>query len=165
MTSGAVITILIMAILIFISFYMISIYNRIIFFQNKAFKKFEPIDISIKKYIDISDKLIEITKEDNLKEELSILSGKLSRVRNNNKKILVLKDADYTFNRVFDIYKNNKKIKDIKEEYNIYYNKILYAKDIYNKKVKEYNNLLIIFPYNIICKLKHIKNLNTIDGD
>lgn len=163
MELGAVIIILIIAILIFLSFYMISKYNTIILSQEKTLKKFEPIDISIKKYIEIINELKSIVKEDSLKEELSILSGKLSRVRNNNKKILVLKDADYTINKVFDIYKGS--TKKLKVEYEKYNNKILYAKDIYNKKALEYNKLLNEFPYIIITKLLKIKKLNTIDGE
>lgn len=163
MELGAVVIILIIAILIFLSFYMISKYNIIILSQEKTLKKFEPIDLSIKKYIEITNELKSIVKEDNLSEELSILSGKLSRVRNNNKKILVLKDADYTINKVFELYKGS--TKKIKQEYEKYNNKVLYAKDIYNKKVIEYNNLLEEFPYIIITKILKIKKLNTIDGE
>jgi len=163
MELGAVVIILIIAILIFLSFYMISKYNTIILSQEKTLKKFEPIDLSIKKYIEITNELKSIVKEDNLSEELSILSGKLSRVRNNNKKILVLKDADYTINKVFELYKGS--TKKIKQEYEKYNNKVLYAKDIYNKKVIEYNNLLEEFPYIIITKILKIKKLNTIDGE
>lgn len=163
MELGAVVIILIIAILIFLSFYMISKYNTIILSQEKTLKKFEPIDLSIKKYIEITNELKSIVKEDNLSEELSILSGKLSKVRNNNKKILVLKDADYTINKVFELYKGS--TKKIKQEYEKYNNKVLYAKDIYNKKVIEYNNLLEEFPYIIITKILKIKKLNTIDGE
>ena len=165
MELGVVIIILIMAGLIFLSFYMITLYNRIILLQNNTIRKFEPIDISIKKYINISNELMEIVREDNEKEELFILSGKLSRVRKNNKKILVLKDANYTINKVLDNYKDSKKIKKLKEEYEKYYNKILYAKDIYNKKAFEYNKLLKTFPYIFITKVMHIKELSIIDGE
>jgi len=63
------------------------------------------------------------------------------------------------------MYKNIKKLNSLKEEYYKYNNKILYAKDIYNKKVIEYNNLLVQFPYNIITKILKIKKINTIDGE
>ncbi len=165
MELGAVIIILIIAIIIFLSFYMISIYNKIFLTQKRVLKKFEPVDLSIKKYITITNELKDISEDNNLTEELSILSMKLSRVRNNNKKILVLKDADYTINKAFDMYNKNKKIKILKGEYEKYNNKILYAKDIYNKKVKEYNKLIYEFPYFIITRLFKIKKLNIIDGE
>ncbi len=164
LSLSAIIVILITAILLFVSFYMISLYNKIIFSQNNTFRKFEPINLSIKKYISIIKELKDIVNEKDIKEELSILSHKLLKADNNNKKILVLKDADYTINRVFELY-NNKKIDSLKEEYNKYNNKILYAEDIYNAKVKEYNHLLHEFPYNIITKLLSIEKINTIDGD
>ena len=164
LSLGAVIVIIIIAILLFISFYIISLYNKIVFSQNNTFKKFEPIDLAIKKYISIIKELKDIVNEPNMKEELSILSDKLLKADDNNKKILVLKDADYTINRVFELC-NNKKISSLKEEYNKYNNKILYAEGIYNDKVKEYNNLLNEFPYNIVTKLLAIEEINTIDGD
>ena len=109
MQLGVVLILLLVSILIFLSLYLINEYNKIILLQNQTKKKFEPIDIAINKYIDITNKLIDIVEETSLKEELNILSLKLSRVRSNNKKILVLKDADYTLNRVFGLYKNNTK--------------------------------------------------------
>ena len=163
MQLGVVLILLLVSILIFLSLYLINEYNEIILLQNQTKKKFEPIDIAINKYIDITNKLINIVEETNLKEELNILSLKLSRVRSNNKKILVLKDADYTLNRVFDLYKNN--TKKLKKEYIEYNDKILYAKDIYNKKVMEYNDLLYKFPNNIITKVFKIGELKTIDGE
>ena len=164
LSLSATIIILITAIILFISIYAISLYNKIIFSQNTTFRKFEPIDLSIKKYISIIKELKDIVKEPNMKEELYILSNKLLKADNNNKKILVLKDANYTINKAFELY-NNKKISSLKEEYNKYNNKILYAEGIYNEKVKEYNHLLKEFPYNIITKLLAIEEINTIDGD
>lgn len=164
LSLGAVVVILIIAALLFISFYSISLYNRIMFSQNNTFKKFKPIDLSIKKYASIIKELRVIITDPNMKEELSILSDKLLIADNNNKKILVLKDANYTINKVFDRY-NNKKIDKLKEEYNKYYNKIVYAEGIYNEKVKEYNHLLKEFPYSIVTKILSIKKINTIDGD
>ena len=165
MEFGAIIVILTIAIMIFFSFNMISVYNRIIMLQSSLIKKFEPIDLSIKKYIDILNELIKIVSDEKDSEELLILAKKLSRVSDNEKKLLVLKDADYTINRFFDIYKNKKKIKELKEEYERYSNKILYATDIYNRKVREYNKLLDEFPYIIITKLFSIKKIKTIDGE
>lgn len=165
MELGAIIVILTIAIMIFFSFNMISVYNRIIMLQSSLIKKFEPIDLSIKKYIDILNELIKIVSDEKDSEELLILAKKLSRVRNNEKKLLVLKDADYTINRFFDMYKNKKKIKELKEVYERYSNKILYATDIYNRKVREYNKLLDEFPYVIITKLFSIKKIKIIDGE
>ena len=165
MEIEAVVVILIMAIILFVSFYMISIYNRIILSQNNTYKKFEPIDSSIKKYISIMKDLNSIVKEDNLSDELLISAKKLSSADDNNKKILVLKDADYTIHNIFDLYKTNKKVKELKDEYDKYSNKILYAKDIYNKKVVEYNELLDKFPFIIITKILAIEKINTIDGE
>ncbi len=165
MELGAIIVILTIAIMIFFSFNMISVYNRIIMLQSSLIKKFEPIDLSIKKYIDILNELIKIVSDEKDSEELLILAKKLSRVRNNEKKLLVLKDADYTINRFFDMYKNKKKIKELKEVYERYSNKILYATDIYNRKVREYNKLLDEFPYIIITKLFSIKKIKIIDGE
>lgn len=164
MDLPAVIVILIIAILLFVSIYSITLYNRIILSQNNTFKKFKPIDTSIKKYISIIKELNSVVKDPNLSEELSLLSEKLLKADNNNKKILVLKDANYTINRVFELY-NNKKIDKLKEEYNKYNNKIEYAEGIYNEKVKEYNHLLKEFPYSIVTKILSIEKINTIDGD
>lgn len=163
MQLEVVVIILLVSVLIFISLYLINEYNKIIIFQHQIEKKFKPIDMAIIKYTDIANKLKDIVAEASLKEELNILSIKLSRVRSNNKKILLIKDVDYTLNRVFDLYKNN--TKKLKKEYTEYNDKVLYAKDIYNKKVMEYNNLLYKFPNNIITKIFKIGELNTIDEE
>ena len=165
MKVEAVVVIVIMAILLFVSLYMISIYNRIVLSKNNTFRKFAPIDTSIKKYISIVKELSSIVKEDNLNEELNVLKIKLSEAEDNNKKILVLKDANYTINEVFNIYKNNKEVKKLELIYDKYNNKILYAKDIYNKKVIEYNNLLDKFPFSIMTRLLAIEKIDTIDGE
>ena len=88
MEFGAIIVILTIAIMIFFSFNMISVYNRIIMLQSSLIKKFEPIDLSIKKYIDILNELIKIVSDEKDSEELLILAKKLSRVSDNEKKLL-----------------------------------------------------------------------------
>lgn len=163
MELGIVIIILLISLVIYISFYIISKYNEILLLEKKVLNKFEPVDESIKGYLGIINDLKDIAKDDNILDELSVLYSKLSRVRNNNRKILVLKDADFTINRVFDMYKN--KCNKLKKQYVIYNNKILYAKDIYNDRVKKYNSLLSSFPYNVIAKFFKIKKLSIIDGE
>ena len=164
LTLGCVVIILLIAALLFISIYLVTIYNRIICYQNIVKYKFEPIEEALNNYKNIINDLIKLIKDEKLVSELNVLNNKLSNAKNTNDKVLVIKSINIELNQIFDTYKNQN-INKLRKEYQKYFEKINFAKDIYNNEAGEYNNLLTLFPYNIISEFFNMEKFYIIDGE
>lgn len=164
LTLGCVVIILLIAALLFISIYLVTIYNRIICYQNIVKYKFEPIEEALNNYKNIINDLIKLIKDEKLVSELNVLNNKLSNAKNTNDKVLVIKSINIELNQIFDTYKNQN-INKLRKEYQKNLEKINFAKDIYNNEAGEYNNLLTLFPYNIISEFFNMEKFYIIDGE
>lgn len=151
MDIGAIIIIIIIGIILVLTFYIIGVYNNLLDAKNKVEDKFEKIDVEIKKTNKLTTNLLEVIKKNVKHEEKLInelnkvlemslesktINNKIKNYNNLVKKINKILSLEETYKEL----KTNKKIISIKKELENINDNINYARDIYNKTVKNYNS-------------------------
>ena len=155
---------IIIAILILIVIYALSLYNTFIRLSNRIKEAFSTMDVYLKKRWDLIPNLVETVKgyakheKDTLKEvvELRNISyEKMSdeekiktneQLSNNITKIMALAE-DYPELKASDNFKDlNKQLTKVEDE-------IANSRKYYNGVVRIYNNKVEMFPSNIFAKI------------
>ena len=138
-----IITMIILCLLFFI--------NEISLLAKEIEKQFEPIKEYIEQRIKLLDKISSfITKnlehEEELLKEIETAKQELSNIKNASDGINTLKNTEQVLiksTQLEQVYKkiiNNKEYKELIEEYKENNNRINYAIDNYDRKVRKYNN-------------------------
>ncbi len=162
------IMIVIIVVLVLLVLYVISIYNKLVNSKNKVENQFSQVDIQLKRRADLIPNLVETVKGYTKHEEgtftkvVEARNKALSansineKIEANNElsgalsKLLMLSEAypDLKANENFLSLQN-----DLKETED----KITYARQFYNDSAMDFNNVVEMFPSNIIASMFKFK--------
>ena len=130
---------------------VINIYNKLTFYKKKVLDKFNDINDCLNETVDIIKEIINIIKDDKFHEdslvlELNMLMGKIENESSVNNLLLLIDESYQTISKslnINSIYKelnNNSEFISVRDKFNNNHYKIMYAIEIYNEEVEEYNN-------------------------
>ena len=161
-------------IVVIIGFYVVSVYNRLVAFFNRAQNAFAQIDVQLKRRYDLIPNLIEVAKKYMQHEKETLLSVTNARnvARNalesatqnaDMKNIAKLNSAESSLlgalkglNIQMEAYpelKANENMMQLNEELTATENKISFARQSYNDSAMNFNVFKQTFPCNIVAGL------------
>jgi LemA protein len=175
MGSGTIALLVILAIIVFGIFFVVSIYNKLIQLKNRFKNAFAQIDVQLKRRYDLIPNLVE-TAKGYLKHEREVLEAVI-KARNmassamekaaadpgNMEAIQGLVGAESTLTgtlgRLFALVeaypdlKANQNMTQLSEELTTTENKVSFARQAFNDAVMAYNTARELFPNNIIANM------------
>ena len=154
--------IIILAIIAFLIFFVVSMYNSLIRLRNQVKNAWSQIDVQLKRRHDLIPNLIEAVKGYMVheRETLQNITNARSQamtatsVEDKAKAETKLTDAMTKFNIVVENYpdlKANQNFLSLQEELSSTENKISFSRQNYNDQVLYYNNKIEMFPSNILA--------------
>ena len=161
--------------IIFIIFFFVSIYNKLIQLRNRFKNAFAQIDVQLKRRYDLIPNLVE-TAKGYLKHEREVLEAvikarnqasnameKVSADPANSEAMQGLMGAESvltgTLGRLFALVeaypdlKANQNMMQLSEELTTTENKVAFARQAFNDAVMAFNNAREVFPNNIIANM------------
>lgn len=171
MTLGAIIIIMVIAVILILTFYVIGVYNKLIDARNKVEDQFAQIDVQLKRRIDLIPNLVETVKgyakhEEKTLNDIINARNKMVNAGSINDEIEASNDVSRALNKVFALSEAYPELKantnfislqnDLKETED----KISYARSFYNDTVLNYNNLRKKFPSNIVANIFKFRECN-----
>ena len=166
MSTGTIIIIVVVVIIVIIGLYVLSLYNKLVSLTNKIEEAFSTMDVYLKKRWDLIPNLIETTKG-YMKHEKEVLTDitdlrnkgydKLStdeKIKANEKMSTGLEKLMAVAENYPDLKANtsfqqlNSNLTKVEED-------IANARKYYNGSVRIYNDIVKMFPSNIIAGMFH----------
>ena len=158
------IAIIIIAVLLLIIFYFIGVYNKLVNGRNKVKDQFSQIDVQLKRRVDLIPNLVETVKgyakhENNTLKEVIEARNKLNSATGINEEIDANNQLTGALNRLFALseaypdLKANENFISLQNDLKDTEDKISYARQFYNDTVLSYNNLVEMFPSNIVANM------------
>ena len=175
MGTGTLILLVFFGIIIFVIFFFVSIYNKLIQLRNRFKNAFAQIDVQLKRRYDLIPNLVE-TAKGYLKHEREVLESVI-KARNQASSAMEKASADPanseamqglmgaesvltgTLGRLFALVeaypdlKANQNMMQLSEELTTTENKVAFARQAFNDAVMAFNNAREVFPNNIIANM------------
>ena len=165
---GWIILAIVAAIILILIIYVVSTYNKLVGSRNKVKDQWAQVDVQLKKRVDLIPNLVETVKG-YASHEKSTLDAVIKarnafnsansvedEIKANNQitgalnKLFALSEAYPDLKANTNFLSLQSDLKDIEE-------KISFARQFYNDTVLAYNNLIEMFPSNIIAGMFHFK--------
>jgi len=154
--------IVVLAVIAFLVFFVVSMYNSLIRLRNQVKNAWSQIDVQLKRRHDLIPNLLEAVKGYMVHERETLQNITNARtqamsattVEDKSKAELKLTDAMTKFNLVVENYpdlKANQNFLALQEELSSTENKISFSRQNYNDQVLYYNNKIEMFPSNILA--------------
>jgi LemA protein len=156
-------------------FYIISIFNRLVYTKNRYINAFSQIDVQLKRRYDLIPSLVEVAKhymeheKSTLERVIAARNGASSRlseahqnpsdpssIRHISEAENILRGAISQFNVVMENYpqiKADTTMQNLQEELSTTENKIAFARQFYNDSVMEYNIYRQSFPQTLFASM------------
>ena len=156
--------IIIVGILLLLVGYVVSVYNKLVNARNKVDNQFSQIDIQLKRRADLIPNLIETVKgyakhEKETLEEVIEARNKAVNAGTVNEKIEANNELTGALNKLFALAESYPELKanenflalqaDLKDTED----KITYARQFYNDSAMGFNNLVQMFPSNVVASI------------
>ena len=165
------IIILVFLILTVLGVLVINIYNKLTFYKKKVLNKFNDINDCLNETVNIIKEIISIIKDDKFHEdslvlELNMLMGKIENENSINGLLLLIDESYQTISRslsinnIYEELNNNSEFISVRDKFDNNHYKIMYAIEIYNEEVEEYNNYKNKKINNIIAKKFKFEDYN-----
>jgi LemA protein len=175
MGTGTVVVLVFLAVIIFVIFFFVAIYNKLIQLRNRFKNAFAQIDVQLKRRYDLIPNLVE-TAKGYLKHEREVLEAVI-KARNQASNAMEKVSADPansaamqglmgaestltgTLGRLFALVeaypdlKANQNMMQLSEELTSTENKVAFARQAFNDAVMAYNTAREVFPDNIIANM------------
>ena len=162
MNTGTIILIIIVGVLLLLVGYAVSVYNKLVNARNKVDNQFSQIDIQLKRRADLIPNLIETVKgyakhEKETLEEVVEARNKAVNAGTVNEKIDANNALTGALNKLFALaeaypdLKANENFLSLQADLKDTEDKITYARQFYNDSAMNFNNLVQMFPSNIIA--------------
>jgi LemA protein len=175
MGTGTVVMLVFLAVIIFVIFFFVAIYNKLIQLRNRFKNAFAQIDVQLKRRYDLIPNLVE-TAKGYLKHEREVLEAVI-KARNQASNAMEKVSADPansaamqglmgaestltgTLGRLFALVeaypdlKANQNMMQLSEELTSTENKVAFARQAFNDAVMAYNTAREVFPDNIIANM------------
>src|SRR3989339_2219502 len=154
--------IIVLAVIAFLVFFIMSIYNSLIRLRNQVKNAWSQIDVQLKRRHDLIPNLLETVKGYMVHERETLQNITNARtqamsatsVEDKSKAELKLTDAMTKFNIAVENYpdlKANQNFLALQEELSSTENKISFSRQNYNDQVLFYNNKIQMFPSNVVA--------------
>lgn len=162
---------IIIAIVLVILVYVISNYNKLINARNKVRDQWSQIDVQLKKRADLIPNLVETVKEYanhekqtleevvNARNSLNIANTIEDEINANNQVTSALNRL-FALSESYPDLKANDNFLSLQADLKDVEEKISYARQFYNDVILKYNNIVEMFPSNIIAKIFNFKQYN-----
>lgn len=168
MKTGTLILIIIAAILILLVFYVIGVYNKLVNAKNKTDNQFSQVDIQLKRRADLIPNLIETVKGYTKHEENTLTAviearNKAVSAGTVNEKVEANNELSNVLTKLFALteaypdLKANDNFISLQNDLKDTEDKITYARQFYNDSAMSFNNLVMMFPSNIVAKMFNFK--------
>ncbi len=179
MGIGTIVLLVILALAVFVIFFFVAIYNKLIQLRNRFENAFAQIDVQLKRRYDLIPNLVE-TAKGYLKHERQVLEGVI-KARNQASHAMEKASADPgnpeamqslnsaegtltgTLGRLFALVeaypdlKANQNMMQLSEELTSTENKVSFARQAFNDAVMTYNTAREILPNNIVANMFNFK--------
>jgi len=162
MSTGTIILIVVTVLVVLLIFYAISVYNKLVGMRNKVRDQWAQIDVQLKRRVDLIPNLVETVKgyAKHEKETFdAVIKARNSFNSANTKEAEIEANNQITgaLNRLFALseaypeLKANENFISLQADLKDTEDKISFARQFYNDVVLTYNNLIEMFPSNIIA--------------
>ena len=150
-------TLVILAVLVVVGFFLVSIYNRIVSLENRFQNAWSQIDVQLKRRNDLVPNLVETVKgyaehESAVFEEVATSRQAMMSAGSVHDQAEAANMMTAALGRLFAIseaypeLKANENFRVLQEELSTIENKIAYARQFYNDAVLQYNNMIETIP-------------------
>ncbi|MDD6878868.1 MAG: LemA family protein [bacterium] len=154
----------IIAILVLLVVYVASIYNKLVKERNKVKDQWSQIDVQLKRRVDLIPNLVETVKgyakhEKNTFKEVIEARNKFNTAGSVQDEIDANNQITQALNKLFALsesypeLKANENFLSLQSDLKEVEEKISYARQFYNDTVLSYNNVVELFPSNIIANM------------
>lgn len=160
---------IIIAIIVFIIIYILTLYNSFVKLNNKVKEAFSTMDVYLKKRWDLIPNIVEIVKgydkheKDTLKEIIELRKNTYDKM-SNDEKIKTNEQLSSSMNKIMALteaypdLKANENFKDLSNQLTKVEDDIASSRKYYNGVVRIYNNKVEMFPSNILAGLLGYKS-------
>lgn len=171
MDIGTIIIIVIISLVIILTFYGISIYNKLVNMRNKVNDQFAQIDVQLKRRADMIPNLVETVKgyakhEEKTFKEVMEARNQMDSANGINEELSTSSKVTTALNKLFAVaesypdLKANENFLSLQKDLRETEDKLSYARSFYNDTVFNYNNLIQQFPSNVIAKMFKFKHID-----
>ena len=151
-------------ILLILLCYVVGIYNKLVNARNKVENQFSQVDIQLKRRADLIPNLVETVKgyakhEKETFTEVIEARNKAVNAGSVNEKIEANNELTGALNKLFALaeaypeLKANENFLSLQNDLKDTEDKITYARQFYNDSAMSFNNLVQMFPSNIIANM------------
>ena len=164
MDTSVIIIVIIVGILLLLVFYAIGIYNKLVNARNKVDNQFSQIDIQLKRRADLIPNIVETVKGYAKHEEGTLTAviearNKAVSASSVNDKVDANNQLTGALNKLFALseaypeLKANTNFMSLQNDLKDTEDKITYARQFYNDSAMMFNNLVEMFPSNIVASM------------
>ena len=168
MNTSTVVIIVIVGLLLFLVFYVIGVYNKLVNARNKVDNQFSQIDVQLKRRADLIPNLVETVKGYAKHEEGTLTAviearNKAVNAGTVNEKVDANNQLTGALNKLFALseaypeLKANTNFMSLQNDLKDTEDKITYARQFYNDTAMTFNNLVEMFPSNIVAGIFNFK--------
>ena len=156
--------IIVLVIVVLLVLYVISVYNKLVNSRNKVDNQFSQVDIQLKRRADLIPNLVETVKGYAKHEEGTLTAviearNKAVSAGSINEKVDANNELTGALNKLFALseaypeLKANENFMSLQKDLKDTEDKITYARQFYNDSAMSFNNLVQLFPSNIVASI------------
>ena len=168
--------IIIAGVLVLLAFYVVGVYNKLVNARNKVRNQFSQIDVQLKRRADLIPNLVETVKGYAKHEEGTFTAvvearNKAVNAGTINEKVEANQELTSALNKLFALaeaypeLKANENFLALQADLKDTEDKITYARQFYNDSAMSFNNLVEMFPSNIVAGLFGFKKFEFFKAD
>ena len=168
MNTSTIVIIVIGGLLLLLVLYVIGVYNKLVNAKNKVENQFSQIDIQLKRRTDLIPNLVETVKgyakhEKGTLTEVIEARNKAVSANTVNEKIKANSELTGAISKLFALsesypeLKANENFLSLQNDLKDTEDKITYARQFYNDSANGFNNLVMMFPSNIVANMFKFK--------
>lgn len=168
MSTSSVIIIIIVGILVLLVFYVIGVYNKLVNARNKVDNQFSQVDIQLKRRADLIPNLVETVKgyakhENSTFKEVVAARNQAVGATTVNEKVEANNKLTGALNKLFALaesypeLKANENFLSLQSDLKDTEDKITYSRQFYNDSAMMFNNLVEMFPSNMVANMFNFK--------
>lgn len=165
---GWIILAIVAAIILILIIYVVSTYNKLVGSRNKVKDQWAQVDVQLKKRVDLIPNLVETVKGYASHEKSTLdavikarnafnSANSVEDEINANNQITGALNKLFALSEAYPDLKANTNFLSLQSDLKDIEEKISFARQFYNDTVLAYNNLIEMFPSNIIAGMFHFK--------
>ena len=162
MNTSTIVIIIIVGLIFILACYVISVYNKLVNARNKVDNQFSQIDVQLKRRADLIPNLVETVKGYAKHEEgtltaviearnMAVNAGSINEKIYANNQLTGALNKLFALSEAYPDLKANTNFMSLQNDLKDTEDKITYARQFYNDTAMSFNNLVEMFPSNIIA--------------